>query len=225
MNPKTLFLAICLSLFVDTFSQDTLVQINPSRNCNETFVLHEDGRFDYYLKHKHYTYYGVGRYTKNEKRLNFDFDPYLLPQSSYSCDSSASDSLEIIVTENRYNEIRTNYYYYLGGFENVQGWKGSIPINSESDSVKIWLEGYQPVTIYPKKEQCNHYSIKLALHKTMSNSIPPIPEGTIEFIYKKRKDIWVRKVSEELTALELYIRQRLRSYEYYGPKEYRLIKN
>ena len=162
LNTLPALVFILLLVGFTSYSQDTLQTTEAWSKYNEYFVLHNDSTFEYTLKRNPYLkYYGVGTYTQQKRKLVFNFDSTHYKTSSYSCSNEMLDTLELKVISSFTHADISNYYFYIGESNNINGWNGNEALNSNLDSITIGHQQYSPITIYPKQDSCSCYWIEL----------------------------------------------------------------
>ncbi|NOQ72158.1 MAG: hypothetical protein GQ574_09160 [Crocinitomix sp.] len=155
-------------------------------------------------------FYGVGTYKSQEKKLIFTFDSTLFKPSNYTCTHEKEDSIQLKVISTFSQTDISNYYFYINGDKNMNGWNGSEAITMSLDSVLIDHRQHNPVTIYPKKDSCTCYWITLGFKEYHLGNEHLILDGEIAFkrktlsrknlykhLYNSDRDIVYKKIAEQ----------------------------
>jgi len=142
-------------------SQDTLTQENTVL-YSEEYILHPDGTFTYDYGHCTGSDWGKGTYTRTEKKIEFNFEWFIIPQDSVYCENDpTTDTLAITL----YNYGNPDAFPYFNiyhdslvavnvGTDNCPAW-----VNNQLDTARVGFWGLVSVEIYPKSEGCNVYRI------------------------------------------------------------------
>ncbi|MFT5820636.1 MAG: hypothetical protein ACI8ZM_001881 [Crocinitomix sp.] len=220
---RSIFVCSLLLTALNSFSQDTLQTTESWDRYNEYFVLHSDSTFEYNLQRDfQYKSYGVGTYHFQKKKLIFKFDSSLFKSSSYTCTSELEDSVQLKIISTLTQSDIANYYFYINGDKNINGWIGSDNISASIDSVIIGHQYYNPIVIYPKEDSCSCYWISLGFKNYSIGNEYLILEGEIVFKQTKfkNKNLYKRLYNSDTDLVykkleNLHIKQIIGFYE--GP--------
>ncbi len=179
-----LFILFCSSV---SYSQDTLRQTNSIHfGTSETYVLHDNGAFDYWIRCQctGATSRGIGTYVYAGRKLKFEFDSLVVPVSFSNCiNTEHADSTSLFV----YDALDSSEVDYYGVKETSSYWldlehnkiaKRNLPFEI------IWIF-YEPIEV-KADNFCSAYEIYL------TPKFKTVNKGT-KHILKKNEEGYLKK--------------------------------
>ncbi len=175
-----LFILFCSSA---TYGQDTLRQTNSFYfGTSETYVLHDNGTFDYWIRCQctGNTSRGIGTYAYSGRKLKFDFDSLVIPTGFANCiNTDLEDSTSLFVydaldsSEVDYYGVKDTSSYWLS-LEHNKIARCNLPFEI------TWIF-YEPLEVQTNNS-CSAYEIYL------TPRFETVNKGTKHILLKKKNE-------------------------------------